>query len=52
MLGFASRSLHIQQSRNYSHAYNDMLFYVLLGGEIIFIGDLISLYLGRGLAKA
>lgn len=29
-----------------------MLFHVLLGGEVIFIGDLISLYLGRGLAKA
>jgi hypothetical protein len=29
-----------------------MIFYVLLGSAVIFIGDLISVYLRRGLAKA
>ena len=52
MLGFASLGLHIQLSRNFSRAYDEMIFYVLLGSAVIFIGDLISLYLRRGLAKA
>ena len=52
MLGFASLGPHIQLSRNFSRAYDEMIFYVLLGSAVIFIGDLISLYLRRGLAKA
>lgn len=52
MLGFASLGLHIQLARNFSRAYDEMLFYVLLGASVIFIGDLVSLYLRRYLARA
>ncbi|MGB2403152.1 MAG: hypothetical protein ACPIA7_07045 [Akkermansiaceae bacterium] len=52
MLGFASLSLCIQLSRNFSRAYDDILYYVSLGWAVIIIGDLNSLYLRYGLAKA
>lgn len=52
MLGFASLGLHIQLARNFSRAYDQMFFYVLLGASVIFIGDLISVYLRRFLARA
>ena len=52
MLGFTSLGLHIQLARNFSRAYDEMLYYVLLGAAVIFIGDLISVYLRRGLARA
>ena len=51
MLGFASLGLHIQLARNFSRAYDEMLFYVLLGASVIFIGDLISIYLRSTLAR-
>lgn len=51
MLGFASLGLHIQLARNFSRAYDEMIFYVLLGSAVIFIGDLISVYLRRSLAN-
>ena len=52
MLDYASLGLHIQLSRNFSRAYDEMLFYVLLASAVIFIGDLTSVYLRRGLARA
>jgi phosphonate transport system permease protein len=52
MLGFASLGLHIQLARNFSRAYDEMFYYVLLGAAVIFIGDLISVYLRRYLASA
>jgi len=52
MLGFASLGLQIHLARNFSRAYDEMIFYVLLGAAVIFIGDLISVYLRRALTKA
>jgi len=51
MLGFASLGLQIQLARNFSRAYDEMLFYVLLGSAVIFIGDILSLYLRRALLQ-
>ena len=52
MLGFASLGLQIHLARNLFRAYDEMLFYVLLGAAVIFIGDLISFFLRRALTKA
>jgi len=52
MLGFASLGLHIQLARNFSRAYDEMFFYVLLGAAVIFMGDLASFFLRRALTKA
>jgi len=51
MLGFASLGLHINLARNFSRAYDEMFFYVVLGVIVIFIGDFISIFLRRGLRK-
>ncbi len=51
MLGFASLGLHIQLARSFSRAYDEMLYYVLLGAAMILIGDLISVLLRRSLKK-
>jgi len=51
MLGFASLGLQIHLARNFSYAYDEMLFFVLLGASVIFIGDLVSVYLRRTLAN-
>ncbi|MGB0993614.1 MAG: PhnE/PtxC family ABC transporter permease, partial [Akkermansiaceae bacterium] len=52
MLGFASLGLHIDLARNFSREYDAMLFYVLLGAAVVFIGDFISIFIRRGLRKA
>lgn len=52
MLGVISLGYHIQLARNFSRAYDEMLFYVLLGASVIFIGDLISFFLRRSLVKS
>ncbi|MCP5536668.1 MAG: ABC transporter permease subunit [Akkermansiaceae bacterium] len=52
MLGFASLGFHIQLARNFSRAYDEMFFYVMLGAAVIFAGDLISFFLRRFLTKA
>lgn len=52
MLGVISLGYHIQLARNFSRAYDEMFFYVLLGAAVIFIGDLISFFLRRALTKA
>lgn len=52
MLGFASLGLQIHLARNFSRAYDEMLFYVLLGAAVIFIGDLASFFLRRALTKS
>jgi len=52
MLGVVSLGYHIQLARNFSRAYDEMFFYVLLGAAVIFIGDLISFFLRRALTKA
>lgn len=52
MLGFVSLGYHINLARNFSRAYDEMVFYVLLGAALIFIGDLISHFLRRALIKA
>lgn len=52
MLGFASLGLHINLSRNFSRAYDEMLFYVLLGSAVIFIGDFISILIRRSLRNS
>ena len=52
MLGVVSLGYHIQLARNFSRAYDEMFFYVLLGAAVIFLGDLISFFLRRALTKA
>ncbi len=52
MLGFASLGLQIHLARNLFRAYDAMLFYVLLGAAVIFLGDLVSFFLRRALTKA
>ena len=52
MLGVASLGLEISLARGFHRAYDEMFFYVLLGASVIFIGDLISVYARRALAKA
>ena len=52
MLGVVSLGYHIQLARNFSRAYDEMFFYVLLGASVIFLGDLISFFLRRALTKA
>jgi len=52
MLGVVSLGYHIQLARNFSRAYDEMFFYVLLGAAVIFLGDLISHVLRRALTKA
>ncbi|MBT8037643.1 MAG: ABC transporter permease subunit [Verrucomicrobiae bacterium] len=52
MLGFASLGLQIHLARHLFRAYDEMLFYVLLGAAVIFIGDLVSVFLRRALTKA
>lgn len=52
MLGVVSLGYHIQLARNFSRAYDEMFFYVLLGASVIFIGDLISFFLRRALMKS
>lgn len=51
MLGFASQGLPIQLALNFSRAYDEMLFYVLLGAAVIFVGDLVSVVWGKKLRK-
>ncbi|MBK1829813.1 ABC transporter permease subunit [Verrucomicrobiaceae bacterium R5-34] len=45
MLGVASLGYEIQIARNFSRAYDEMFFFVLLGAAIVFVGDLVSLAL-------
>jgi len=52
MLGVVSLGYHIQLARNFSRAYDEMFFYVLLGAAVIFLGDLLSHFLRRALTKA
>jgi len=52
MLGVVSLGYHIQLARNFYRAYDEMLFYVLLGAAVIFIGDLASFFLRRALVKS
>lgn len=52
MLGGASLGYYINTSRNFSRAYDEMLFYVLIGAAVIFIGDFASFFLRRALMKA
>ena len=51
MLGFATLGLQIQISRETYRAYDEVIFYVLLGSALIFIGDLASFFLRRSLNK-
>lgn len=51
MLGLVSLGYHIQLSRNFSRAYDEMLFFVLLGAAMIFLGDLGSFFLRRSLTN-
>ncbi|NWK56774.1 ABC transporter permease subunit [Verrucomicrobiaceae bacterium N1E253] len=52
MLGVVSLGYHIQLARNFSRAYDEMLFYVLLGAAMIFIGDILSFFLRRFLTRS
>lgn len=49
MLGFASLGLQIHLARNFSRAYDEMIFYVLLGTCVIFLGDIASHFLRKNL---
>jgi len=52
MLGVVSLGYHIQLARNFYRAYDEMIFYVLLGAAVIFLGDLTSFFLRRALVKS
>ncbi len=52
MLGVVSLGYHIQLARNFYRAYDEMVFYVLLGAVVIFIGDITSFFLRRSLVKS
>lgn len=52
MLGGISLGYHIKIARNFSRAYDEMFFYVLLGAAVIFIGDTISFFLRRSLMRS
>ena len=52
MLGGISLGYHIKIARNFSRAYDEMFFYVLLGAAVIFIGDTLSFFLRRSLMRS
>ena len=52
MLGGISLGYHIKIVRNFSRAYDEMFFYVLLGAAVIFIGDTLSFFLRRSLMRS
>lgn len=52
MLGFSTLGLHINLARNLFRTYDTMLFFVLLGAAVIFIGDFLSVYLRKILRES
>lgn len=52
MLGFASLGFEIKQSRGFFNAYDQMLYFVLLGAAVIFIADFLSVAFRAVLRKA
>jgi ABC-type phosphate/phosphonate transport system permease subunit len=52
MFGGLSHGYHHNIARQFSRAYDEMFFYVLLGAAVIFIGDTISFFLRRSLMRS
>ena len=52
ILGGISLGYQIKIARSFYRAYDEMLFYVLLGASIIFLGDIASYYLRKILSQS